>query len=95
MLSEWLHRLMFDGPGGVVDDLAVWAAPHRVAGAVDTVLPEVFAGDRAERLAGARERLRRALGDEFITSVEGEGVRCLPVHTRLGGSFPRAGPAGG
>ncbi|MER6814778.1 hypothetical protein ABT299_36360 [Spirillospora sp. NPDC000708] len=58
VLSEWLERLQMTDLGRVVDDSAVWAPPHRIAGTLDKALPDLFASDYAERLDAARRRLR-------------------------------------
>ncbi|MDL4816930.1 hypothetical protein [Actinomadura opuntiae] len=58
VLSEWLERLQMTDLGRVVDDSAVWAPLHRIAGTLDNALPDLFAADYAERLDAARRRLR-------------------------------------
>ncbi|MWA01565.1 hypothetical protein F8568_014505 [Actinomadura sp. LD22] len=58
VLSEWLERLQMTDLGRVVDDSAVWAPLHRIAGTLDKALPDLFAADYAERLDAARRRLR-------------------------------------
>lgn len=58
VLSEWLERLPMTDLGCVVDDSAVWAPLHRIAGTLDKALPDLFAADYAERLDAARRRLR-------------------------------------
>lgn len=57
VLSEWLERLQMTDLGRVVDDSAVWAPLHRIAGTLDRALPDLFAADYAERLDAARRRL--------------------------------------
>ncbi|MFI0739056.1 hypothetical protein ACH4PU_13350 [Streptomyces sp. NPDC021100] len=63
VLSDWLERVRMTGLSRLVDDPAVWAPVHRLAGALDTALPEIFAADYAERLEAARRRLRSGWGD--------------------------------
>ncbi|MGW4897485.1 hypothetical protein ACWEQL_35330 [Kitasatospora sp. NPDC004240] len=58
VLSHWLERLQTTDLSRVVDDPAVWAPIHRIAGTLDRALPGLFAPDYDERLAAARERLR-------------------------------------
>jgi hypothetical protein len=58
VLSEWLERLQMADLGRVVDDSAVWAPLHRIAGTLDKALPDLFAADYVERLDAARRRLR-------------------------------------
>ncbi|WP_446458932.1 hypothetical protein [Streptomyces rochei] len=41
----------------MVDDPAVWAPIHRIAGTLDKALPELFAPDY-DQLEAARQRLR-------------------------------------
>ncbi|ACU40032.1 hypothetical protein KCV87_24755 [Actinosynnema pretiosum subsp. pretiosum] len=59
VLSDWLYRALgtpeFDAP--VDRDPAAWVPVHRISGALETSLPEVFAPDYDARLAAARERL--------------------------------------
>lgn len=40
----------------LVDDEAVWAPIHRLAGALDKALPGIFAADYSERLEAAAGR---------------------------------------
>ncbi|MGW1989255.1 hypothetical protein [Embleya sp. NPDC001921] len=56
--SDWLYRLQMTNLSRVVDDPAVWAPVHRIAGTLDKALPELFAPDYNQRLEAARERLR-------------------------------------
>ncbi|MFI1583647.1 hypothetical protein [Embleya sp. NPDC020630] len=58
VLSDWLYRLQMTDLSRVVEDSAVWAPIHRIAGTLDTVLPELFMPDYAQRLEAACERLR-------------------------------------
>ncbi|MFD3471481.1 hypothetical protein ACFWWM_35115 [Streptomyces sp. NPDC058682] len=57
VLSDWLERVQMTNLSRLVEDEAVWAPIHRLAGTLDTALPEIFAADYAERLAAARLRL--------------------------------------
>lgn len=59
VLSHWLEKLQMTDLSRVVDDPAVWAPIHRIAGTLDKVLPELFAPDYDQRLEAARQRLRR------------------------------------
>ncbi|MFF9364541.1 hypothetical protein [Streptomyces griseoluteus] len=58
VLSHWLERLQMTDLSRVVDDPAVWAPIHRIAGMLDKALPELFAPDYDQRLEAARQRLR-------------------------------------
>ncbi|MEU0938017.1 hypothetical protein [Embleya sp. NPDC005971] len=58
VLSDWLYRLRMTDLSRVVDEPAVWAPIHRIAGTLDKALPELFAPDYNQRLEAARERLR-------------------------------------
>ncbi|MDJ1137353.1 hypothetical protein [Streptomyces iconiensis] len=61
VLSDWLERLQISELGDAVDDPAVWAPLHRVAGTLDKALPALLArspGSEAEHLAAAQARLR-------------------------------------
>ena len=58
VLSHWLEKLQMTDPRRVVDDPAVWAPIHRIAGTLDKALPELFAADYDQRLEAARQRLR-------------------------------------
>ncbi|MFD9587618.1 hypothetical protein ACFWBM_23365 [Streptomyces sp. NPDC059980] len=58
VLSHWLEKLQTTNLSQVVDDPAVWAPIHTIAGTLDKSLPELFASDYAERLEAARQRLR-------------------------------------
>ncbi|MFE2020030.1 hypothetical protein ACFW9O_18540 [Streptomyces sp. NPDC059499] len=58
VLSHWLEKLQMTDLSRVVDDPAVWAPIHRIAGTLDKSLPELFASDYDERLEAARQRLR-------------------------------------
>ncbi|MFI8391650.1 hypothetical protein [Streptomyces sp. NPDC085540] len=57
VLSDWLERVQMTNLSRLVEDEVVWAPVHRLAGTLDTALPEIFAADYAERLAAARLRL--------------------------------------
>jgi hypothetical protein len=56
--SHWLEKLRMTDLSRVVDDPAVRAPVHRIAGTLDRTLPELFASDGDERLEAARQRLR-------------------------------------
>ncbi|MFF1677557.1 hypothetical protein [Streptomyces sp. NPDC058256] len=58
VLSDWLEKLQMTDLGRVVDDPAIWAPIHRIAGTLDKALPELFAPDYDLRLEAARQRLR-------------------------------------
>ncbi|WP_329546613.1 hypothetical protein OG548_22030 [Streptomyces sp. NBC_01356] len=58
VLSDWLEKLQMTDLGRVVDDPAIWAPIHRIAGTLDKALPELFAPDYDQRLEAARQRLR-------------------------------------
>ncbi|WP_329529408.1 hypothetical protein [Streptomyces sp. NBC_01462] len=58
VLSHWLEKLQMTDLSQVVDDPAVWAPIHRIAGTLDKTFPELFASDYDERLEAARQRLR-------------------------------------
>ncbi|WP_097974086.1 hypothetical protein [Streptomyces sp. gb14] len=58
VLSHWLEKLQMTDLSRVVDDPAVWAPIHRVAGTLDKSLAGLFAPDYGERLEAARRRLR-------------------------------------
>ena len=58
VLSHWLEKLQMTDLGRVVDDPAVWAPIHRIAGTLDKELPGLFASDYDQRLEAARQRLR-------------------------------------
>lgn len=58
VLSDWLYRLQMTDLSRVVDEPAVWAPIHRIAGTLDKALSELFAPDYNQRLEAARERLR-------------------------------------
>jgi hypothetical protein len=65
VLSHWLEQVIgtpaFDEIAN--HDRAVWAPLHRIAGALETTLPEIFAPDYDARLTAAREHLIDQLGD--------------------------------
>jgi hypothetical protein len=63
VLSYWLEQVQMTDLSRLVDDAAVWAPLHRIAGTLDKSLPGIFAADYAESLEAARSRLRPALGD--------------------------------
>ncbi|WP_329166832.1 hypothetical protein OG709_17255 [Streptomyces sp. NBC_01267] len=58
VLSHWLEKLQMTDLSRVIDDPAVWSPIHRIAGTLDTTLPELFAEDYGRRLEAARQRLR-------------------------------------
>ncbi|WP_327352712.1 hypothetical protein [Streptomyces sp. NBC_01304] len=58
VLSHWLGELQMTDLRHVVDDPALWAPIHRIAGALDKSLPGLFASDYDQRLEAARQRLR-------------------------------------
>ncbi|MFF4557691.1 hypothetical protein [Streptomyces sp. NPDC001422] len=58
VLSHWLEKLQMTDLSQVVDDPAVWAPIHTIAGTLEKTVPELFASDYAERLEAARQRLR-------------------------------------
>ncbi|MFE1952728.1 hypothetical protein ACFW9D_19960 [Streptomyces sp. NPDC059524] len=58
VLSHWLEKLQMTDLSRVVDDPAVWAPVHRIAGTLDKTLPALSAPDYAQRLEDARARLR-------------------------------------
>ncbi|MER6022805.1 hypothetical protein [Streptomyces anulatus] len=58
VLSHWLERLQMTDLSRVVDDSAVWAPIHRIAGTLDKALHELFAPDYDQRLEAARQRLQ-------------------------------------
>ncbi|WP_236241434.1 hypothetical protein [Streptomyces sp. CC228A] len=58
VLSDWLEQVQMTDLSLLVDDAAVWAPLHRIAGTLDKSLPGIFAADYAERLEAARRRLR-------------------------------------
>ncbi|MFE3643461.1 hypothetical protein [Streptomyces sp. NPDC059169] len=71
VLSDWLERVQMTDLSRLVDDEAVWAPIHRLAGTLDKSLPGIFAADYGERLDAARRRLRPAsddVGDDRATS---------------------------
>ncbi|MFF4574143.1 hypothetical protein [Streptomyces sp. NPDC001410] len=63
VLSDWLEQVQMTDLSRLVDDAAVWAPLHRIAGTLDKSLPGIFAADYAERLDAARRRLRPAPDD--------------------------------
>ncbi|MFF2780587.1 hypothetical protein ACFVU3_37535 [Streptomyces sp. NPDC058052] len=58
VLSDWLEKLQMTDLSRVVDDPAVWAPIHRIAGTLDKSLAGLFAPDYDRRLEAARRRLR-------------------------------------
>ncbi|MGW5990326.1 hypothetical protein ACWFRT_21535 [Streptomyces anulatus] len=44
VLSHWLEKLQMTDLSRVVDDPAVWASIHQIAGTLDKALPELIAG---------------------------------------------------
>ncbi|MET9585096.1 hypothetical protein ABZY10_18690 [Streptomyces sp. NPDC006539] len=71
VLSDWLERVQMTNLSRLVDDEAVWAPIHRIAGTLDKSLPGIFAADHTERLEAARHRLRPA-PDDIAGDDEGE-----------------------
>ncbi|WP_406466373.1 hypothetical protein OHB07_39090 (plasmid) [Streptomyces sp. NBC_00111] len=67
VLSDWLERVQMTDLSRLVDDEAVWAPIHRLAGTLDKALPGIFAADYSERPEAARRRLR--------PSADGDGER--------------------
>ncbi|NKZ03271.1 hypothetical protein [Actinomadura latina] len=67
VLSDWLEPVQMTDLSRIVDDPAVWAPLHRIAGTLDNALPWIFAPDYAERLAAARRRL---LPDDLEESAD-------------------------
>ncbi|MFI5727694.1 hypothetical protein [Streptomyces cyaneofuscatus] len=63
VLSDWLEKVQMTDLSRLVDDEAVWAPLHRLAGTLDKSLPGIFAADYDERLDAARRRLRPASDD--------------------------------
>ncbi|KPC64457.1 hypothetical protein [Streptomyces chattanoogensis] len=81
VFSDWLERVQMTDLGRVVDDPAVWAPIHRLAGTLDTALPEIFASDYGERLDAARRRLRESMGDfGLLPSLDAGPCRDVPDH---------------
>ncbi|MFB6563495.1 hypothetical protein ACFCYH_32175 [Streptomyces sp. NPDC056400] len=76
VLSDWLERVQMTNLSRLVEDEAVWAPIHRLAGTLDTALPEIFAADYAERLAAARLRLLPSddTGTDTDSAAAGEGA---------------------
>ena len=64
VLSDWLEQVQMTDLSRLVDDAAVWAPLHRIAGTLDKSLPGIFATDYTERLDAARRRLRPAPDDD-------------------------------
>jgi hypothetical protein len=60
----------------VNQDRAVWAPLHRIAGTLETSIPEIFASDYVTRLAAAREHLLNQLGDLGRPPAERPGAPC-------------------
>lgn len=58
VLSHWLEKLQMADLSRVVDDPAIWAPIHRIAGTLDKALPGLFASDYDQQLEAARQRLR-------------------------------------
>ncbi|MFE2357905.1 hypothetical protein [Streptomyces parvulus] len=59
VLSHWLEKLQRTDLNRVVDDPAVWAPIHRIAGTLEKAPPGLFAPDCDQWLEAARQRLRR------------------------------------
>ncbi len=70
VLSDWLEQVQMTDLSRLVDDAAVWAHLHRIAGTLDKSLSGIFAADYAERLQAARSRLRPAL-DQSASDEKG------------------------
>ncbi|SCL36801.1 hypothetical protein GA0074692_4449 [Micromonospora pallida] len=72
VLSDWLYNVIgterFDAIAN--EDVAVWSALHRISGALETSLVEIFMPDYAARLEAARARLRAGLGDYFVQKCQ-------------------------
>ncbi|MEV7432585.1 hypothetical protein [Streptomyces griseoviridis] len=66
VLSDWLEQVQMTDLSRLVDDAAVWAPLHRIAGTLDKSLSGIFAADYAERLEAARSRLRPDMGNSAI-----------------------------
>ncbi|AJF70384.1 hypothetical protein [Streptomyces vietnamensis] len=64
VLSDWLEQVQMTDLSRLVDDAAVWAPLHRIAGTLDKSLPGIFTADYAERLEAARRRLHPAQDDD-------------------------------
>lgn len=58
VLSHWLEKLQMTDLNRVVDDPAVWALIHRIAGTLKKTPPGLIAPDCDQRLEAARQRLR-------------------------------------
>ncbi|MEU3933908.1 hypothetical protein AB0E85_17990 [Streptomyces sp. NPDC029044] len=71
VLSDWLEQVQMTDLSRLVDDAAVWAPLHRIAGTLDKSLSGIFAADYAERLEAARSRLRPDLG---VSDIDEEGT---------------------
>ncbi|MCU7825936.1 hypothetical protein [Kitasatospora sp. DSM 101779] len=56
-VSHWLERLQMTDLCHMMDDPAVWAPIHRIAGTLDKSLDELFAPAYEQRLSAARQRL--------------------------------------
>ncbi|MEU6276068.1 hypothetical protein ABZ871_27195 [Streptomyces populi] len=63
VLSDWLERVQMTDLSRLVDDEAVWAPIHGLAGTLDKSLPGISAADYGERLDAARRRLRPTSDD--------------------------------
>lgn len=61
VLSDWLEQVQMTDLSRLVNDAAVWAPLHRIAGTLDKSLPGIFTADYAGRLEAARRRLRPVL----------------------------------
>ncbi|MFQ6197016.1 hypothetical protein [Streptomyces sp. NPDC000405] len=59
VLSHWLEKLQMTELSRVVDDPAVWAPIHRIAGTLDK-MPDLFAPGYDQRLEAVGQRLRPA-----------------------------------
>ncbi|MFD9476512.1 MULTISPECIES: hypothetical protein [Streptomyces] len=56
-ITDWPERVQTTNLGRPVEHEAVRAPIHRLAGTLNTALPEIFAADHAEPPAAARRRL--------------------------------------
>jgi hypothetical protein len=68
VLSDWLDKVIGTERFDVIvdEDIAVWSALHRISGALDKSLAEIFMPDYTTRLDAARTRLLADLGDYFV-----------------------------
>ncbi|MFB6720012.1 hypothetical protein ACFCV3_07625 [Kribbella sp. NPDC056345] len=66
VLSAWLYEAMMnsDRLGSIITDRAVWSPIYTISGTLETTLPEIFAGDYADRLTAAQARLLEHVGPD-------------------------------